>query len=451
LVAACSVPPTQPVRVAAGLTSHTICSETFISGLDPDQVYAETVKPIPGMWLVRWGLRYEVDRERRQVTTQVAGGFESRAVYRDGRGCTIAHRADSEAAIVLENGAANEPQSPSLVPEIAGPGVVEPFDPRLKAALDGAFAEPEGPPYRWTKAVVVVHDGRVIAERYAPGYGVDTPLLSWSVAKSVTNALLGILVRQGRLTVEQPAPVAAWRDPSDPRHGITVDMLLRMKSGLALDERRNGFDPTSRMLYLEPDMAGFAESAALESAPGSTWNYMSGNTLILSRIVRDAVGGRADDVRRFAQRELFGPLGMRSITIEFDEAGTPIGSTYMYASARDWARFGLLYLNDGVAGGRRILPAGWVRYSSAPTPDAAPGYGAGFWTNIGTSSGAQRRVRWGMQPDSFFANGLLGQFVVVVPSQRLVVVRFGVSQRPQRFETERTARLIGELVAAVSQ
>src|SRR5262249_14341438 len=162
-------------------------------------------------------------------------------------------------------------------------------------------------------------------------------------------------VRQGKLTLTAPAPVSAWRNPSDPRHAITVEHLLRMTSGLNLDETNSGFDPSSRMLFTQPDMAAFAESAKLSASPGTRHHYSSPRTMILARIVTDAVGGKAEDVRRLAETELFGPLGMRGVTLEFDAAGTPIGSTYMYATARDWARFGLLYANDGMAVGRRIL------------------------------------------------------------------------------------------------
>jgi CubicO group peptidase (beta-lactamase class C family) len=202
-------------------------------------------------------------------------------------------------------------------------------------------------------------------------------MLSWSMNKSVVNALVGILVRQGRLAVGAPAPVPAWCDPSDPRHAITVEQLMRMTSGLALDETNSGFDPASRMLFTEPDMAGFAQSAALAAPPGTRYHYSSPSTLILSRVIRDAVGGRAEDVRRFAERELFAPLGMRGVTLEFDATGTQVGSTYMYATARDWARFGLLYANDGIADGRRILPEGWVAYSASPTLGSRNGYAAG--------------------------------------------------------------------------
>jgi len=232
------------------------------------------------------------------------------------------------------------PASPASL--AAGPETaleVLPASPKLEAALDRAFAEPGEPPYRRVKAIVILHNGKVVAERYAQGYTAGTPILGYSLAKSVTNALIGILVREKKLTVEQRAPVAEWENPSDSRHEITIDELLRMTSGLALGESDIGSDPVSRMLFLESDMAGFAARARLEAAPGKRWEYSSGNTLILSRIIRDSVGGRAADVAAFARKELFEPLGISTVTIEFDAVGTPVGSIYIYASARDWARY----------------------------------------------------------------------------------------------------------------
>jgi CubicO group peptidase (beta-lactamase class C family) len=227
-------------------------------------------------------------------------------------------------------------------------------------------------------------------------------------------------MREGRLKIDGPAPVAAWADPSDPRHAISIEELMRMTSGLALDETGTGFDPTSRTQLTEPGMAGYAERQPPIAPPGARSSYSSPSTLILSRIIKDAVGGRTEDVRAFAQRELFGPLGMRKVTIEFNATGTPVGSTDIYASARDWARFGLLYANDGVAGGRRILPEGWADFSALATPEATFGYGAGFWTNRGEAPFARRRVSGGMPADSFFASGTLGQRVIIAPAEHLV-------------------------------
>src|SRR5207244_459889 len=178
----------------------------------------------------------------------------------------------------------------------------------------------------------------------------------------------------------------------------------------------------------EGDMAGAAARAGLIARPGTRWHYSSPSTLILCRIVKGTVGGQADSVLQFARRELFAPLGIKTMTMEFDGAGTPVGSTYFFASARDWARFGQLYLGDGLVGGKRILPEGWTKWSAQPTVGAGFGYGAGFWTNRGDSPGAVARVKLGMPNDSYFANGSLGQRIVIVPSANLVVVQLGVSQ-----------------------
>jgi CubicO group peptidase (beta-lactamase class C family) len=438
--------PGRALRVATGTVGHTLCSEVFVAGLDSGQAFREIFGSMPGIRHIPL-LRYHVDTAKKEVTARVAGNFASRAAYQDGFGCALVYGGVTNPVPMA--GAADGAH-PAQGTDRAGPSVVEPADEKLRGALDHAFAEPAGRPPRGTKAVVVLHDGRVVAERYAPGYGIDTPLLGWSMTKSVVNALVGILVRQGRLSVAGPAPVPAWRDPSDPRHAITVEQLMRMTSGLALDETNTGFDPSSRMLSTEPDMAGFAESASLVAPPGTRYHYSSPSTLILSRIVRDAAGGRAEDVRRFASRELFDPLGMRAVTLEFDAAGTPVGSSYMYATARDWARFGLLYANDGVSGGRRILPEGWIRYSASPTPGSRDGYAAGFFTNRGESDFGRLRVHGGMPADSFFASGTQGQRIVIAPAEQLVVVRLRRSQDWETFDIRGLIRLVAEVNVALN-
>ena len=437
------------IRVGTAVVSQTLCSGVFVSGLDPDQLYAEAIKPNPGQTRLARRLKYQVDRTRKEVVTTWAGTFESRAVFRDGFGCALLHGSEvgDAATSTVSGGAIAKPSAPKTAkPAEVPPLEVQAPDENLEAALDRAFAEPAKAPLRRVKAVVILHNGKIVAERYAAGYGVETPILGYSLAKSVTNALIGILVRQGKLSVEQRAPVPAWSDPADPRHNITIDHLLRMTSGLALEESDSGFDPVSRMLFVEPDMAGFAEHARLKATPGTTWEYTSGNTLILSRIVRDAVGGRAQDVVEFAQRELFGPLGITTATIEFDSTGTPVGSIYVFASARDWARFGALYLHDGVVDGKRILPEGWANYSAAPTLDTD--YGAGFWTNRGRHGDAEDRVNAGMPVDAFYGSGNLGQRVVVVPSAGLVLVRLGLTHGPG-FDIRGLLRLVADTASAV--
>jgi CubicO group peptidase (beta-lactamase class C family) len=286
-----------------------------------------------------------------------------------------------------------------LLPDIAGPSIVAPQTPQLAAALDRAFAEPDKSTPRHTRAVVVMKDGRVVAERYADGIGIDTPLLGFSATKSVISALAGILVRKGALKLHEPVPIAAWQGADDPRRAITLDHLIRHTAGLALGSSlqaslASALEPVNRMKFMEPDMAAYAESMPLQSAPGTAWNYHDGNTVILAHLVRQASGGSASKMMRFARQELFDPLGMRNVTLEFDASGNPEGSSQMLASARDWARFGQLYLNDGTAGGKRILPDGWVKYSATPTPNAwSPTSIAGPKATPSSSASCSTRLR----------------------------------------------------------
>jgi CubicO group peptidase (beta-lactamase class C family) len=405
---------------------------------------------MPGVGLISWALDYRVDRARKDVTVTLLGLGRSRAVYRgEGLGCYLDH-GGAVADIALPAADARA----ALLPEIAGPSVVEPQIPRLAAALDRAFAEPDRSTPRNTRAVVVLKDGHIVAERYADGIGIDTPLLGFSATKSVISALAGILVRKGALKLHEPVPIAAWQNPDDARRAITLDHLLRHTAGLALGSSlqaslASALEPVNRMKFMESDMAAYAESVPLETTPGAAWNYNDGNTVILGHVIRQAVGGSAAKMMRFARQELFEPLGMRHVTIEFDASGNAEASSQMLASARDWARFGQLYLNDGVVGGKRILPEGWVKYSAAPTPNAWVGQGAGFWTNLGDSFGASYRTEHGWPRDAFFAKGTIGQYVIIVPSEQLVIVRLGRSPNWPP-EVDGVFDLVRDVVAATS-
>ena len=434
--------PDRAIRVATGVVAHNVCSKTFVSGLDPQTVFSETIAR-DGLHRLRGVLNFQIDRTGRTVDASVAGMLGSRAAFHDGLGCVLRHGSREPYVLKSDIEALKIPKSPPLLGEMAGPDLVAPSEPALKAALDHAFEEPAEPPFRRTKAVVVVHDGKVIAERYAAGIGVDTPLPGFSLTKSVVNALIGILTQQGRVTPSMPAPVPEWR--GDLRREIEVEHLLRMTTGLALDETNSGFDPSSQMVYLRDDMAGSVVNAAVIAPPGTRWAYSSATTQLLARIIRDAAGG-PEQTLAFAWRELFHPLGMRHVTLEFDATGTLLGSSYMSASARDWARFGLLYLNDGIIGGKRILHEDWVDFSAAATLDTD--YGAGFWTNRSEHIDARGRVRLGIPRDAFFASGDLGQRIVIMPSQRLVIVRLGDSVDPTG-DISGLGRLVREVIAAM--
>ena len=295
--------------------------------------------------------------------------------------------------------------------------------PPLAKLLADAFLEASSEALGETHAVVIVQGGKLILERYADGYGPDATYPSWSMAKSMTQALAGMLVLDGRLDVHAPADVPEWSAAGDPRGALTLDLLLRMSSGLAFVEDYDRDHPSDVITMLfgdgEKDVAHYAADKPLAHAPGSFWAYSSGTTNIVSRCLSRAIDAYGPDFEAFMRARLFGPLGMTSATPRFDAAGTFIGSSYCFCSARDFARFGLLYLRDGMWDGKRLLPEGWVDYARTPTPrqeglDDLP-YGAHWWMEIAG-------------PGSFSANGYEGQYTVVVPELDLVLVRHGKSE-----------------------
>jgi CubicO group peptidase (beta-lactamase class C family) len=414
-------------RTATNSVSRSLCGAAFVSYVDPDRLFRE--EQLPNMRSIGWALRYHVDSRQREVRTTVLGAFGARAVYRDGLGCLLVH-GDEAVADVAGLGTATAADT-NDVSDPMGSVVVEPTDPAIRQALDLAFAEPDPSSPRLTKGIVVLHDGKLIAERYAPGYGPETPIWGHSLSKSVTNAVIGILVAQGKLRL-------------DPK----VDQLLRMDSGLPFDETDGPLNPMSRMFFLESDMARYAATVPLVHPPGTAWAYSNLGYVLLSRMAMDAAGARdAAAAEQFVRSELFTPLGMRHAVIETDGAGTPVGSSHVYASTRDFARFGQLYLDDGVANGRRILPEGWVAYSHSQTLDT--GYGAGFWTNlVDKGSVPVWNAPWGLPElpkDMYFARGAFGQYIVIVPSERLVVARLGISVHGGTGIGEVVARIITAL------
>jgi CubicO group peptidase (beta-lactamase class C family) len=295
---------------------------------------------------------------------------------------------------------------------------------RLNAAIGHALCEDARERMGETHAILVVRRGLLIAERYAPRMGPDDLFPSWSMAKSILHGLIGVLVRDDRIDIAMPAEVPAWRSAGDPRGAITVDQLLRMSSGLAFNEDYADCDASDVLQMLfgagKTDMAAYAADRPLAYLPDTHWNYSSGNTNIISGLIGRLVGGGERGYRAFMRRELFDPIGMRSAEPRFDAAGTFIGSSFVNCTARDFARFGLLYLRDGVWEGARVLPAGWVNYARTPTPTAQDGqYGAHFWLNTAG-------------PETFSANGYGGQWTLIVPELDLVVVRLGHSREEQK-------------------
>jgi CubicO group peptidase (beta-lactamase class C family) len=296
---------------------------------------------------------------------------------------------------------------------------------QLSAALDALLAQ--RPEHGETHGVVVVHRGAVVAEGYGPGRDAATTSLSWSIAKSITHALVGFAVADGLLDVTAPAPVPEWQ--GDDRRSITTQHLLNMRDGLDFNEEyvEIGESHVVDMLWVsgKDDVAGYAAGRPLRHRPGTTWSYSSGTSNIVSRLVAEAarVDGesRADASRRLLAR-LFDSIGMASATADLDAAGTFVGSSFVYATPRDFARFGYLYLRDGVWDGVRLLPDGWIdhaRTHTADDPETGFGYGAHWWL-------------WPTHRDVFAAHGFEGQYVVVSPSRELVITRFGKTDRSLR-------------------
>jgi hypothetical protein len=425
-------------HIGTAFAAKTVCSGTFLSGRSPEAVRAEDLAAYRSAPLDL--VEVEVDRAARVVTGRLLGRAERQAVYRDGLGCTLA---------IGTSVAALRVAAPNPVPLRRGnrpwpEGDRVAFEPwaALERALDEAFAEPDPARPKRTRAVVVVHYGRIVAERYAAGVGAGTRLPGWSLTKSVVGALAGTLVGLGLWRLDAPVPLAAWRTPGDPRGAITVDHLLRMSSGLAFDEAYLApLSDVNVMLWASGDTGSYAAAKRLEHAPGTHWQYASGTTNVLARAMRETLGAA---YASYPRRALFDPIGMASAVLEADASGTYVGSSLMFATARDWARFGLLFANDGVWNRVRVLPEGWVRYSTTPAPAAAAGnYGAHWWLKLERPPGARPAK---LPPDAFHAAGHGGQYVSVVPSQALVVVRLGHAVDRGAWDQE---AFVARIVAAV--
>jgi CubicO group peptidase (beta-lactamase class C family) len=403
-----------------------LCSGVFVSGRDPQTVLADL--EVDDLAMLRH-VNVSTDRATRSVTATILGIVTRRAVFRDGLGGALAldGRTPDGLAAGSEDLKAVAIARSRLAPSPALTVAVDSVErERLDTVLDQAFEEPNPLHQRRTRAVVIVYKGHIAAERYAAGIGPDTPLIGWSMTKSVINALAGILVKEGRLSTDGPVPVPEWQKPGDPRGRITLGDLLRMSSGLQFNEDMT--DPLADVMYMllgTGDMAKYAAAKGLEAPPATKWQYSSGTSNIIAGIMRNVL---ADDheYRAFPRRALFDRLGMTGAVMETDAAGTFVGSSFMYATARDWARFGLLYLQDGVWDGQRILPEGWVAYTRSPAPaDPRRHYGAHFWLDVPDE---YRGTDESLPHDAFHAAGHEAQFVTIVPSDDAVIVRLGLTR-----------------------
>ena len=434
--------------VGAGFTAKVACSLAWNSGQDVDALLRDYIVPEAAPL----GPLLGVTKTKDGAEGRAWGGLvRARAIYRPGFGCTLLRDATAEELALPDGIAAPRPMLPAGAPWPRGAARPENPAPRaITTAIDRAFAEPvpANGRVRRTTAIVVAHDGQLVAERYADGYGADTPMLSWSMAKSVTAALVAIEIGDGRLALHERAPVPEWSSPDDPRHAITLDQLLRMSSGLAFDEHYGAVNDVSRMLFQYGDVGAFAAKSKLAAKPDTVWSYSSGTTNIVARMLRELHGNDLGALVSFSRERLFDAADMTSAFFEPDVTGTFIGSSFAFMTARDWARFGELHRQDGVWFGRRILPEGWVRYVTTPTPLAPDGqYGAHFWLNAGDPKNPAQRPWPKLPTDTYAASGHSGQYVFVVPSAKLVVVRLGLSLPDDG--KEGAEELVAEVIAAI--
>lgn len=431
--------PPALLRVAANYSAKIVCSNVFVAGRDAQDVLLTDVQA-PGALLLRL-MRVSVDRERGVVRAGLLGFIgDGLAIARPGVGCAVVPPtsllASTVTALPLIPAAPTAPGPEDLAwPE----GEALRSEVRLQRTLQNDMLAGPG-----ARAIVIVHQGRIAAERYAAGFSAYTPLLGWSMTKSVTAGLIGILIKDGRLSLDQSG---FWSTAiGDQRGRIRITDLLAMSSGLHFDESYGAVVDVTRMLYLEPDMAAFARAQPLDHPVGKVWSYSSGTAVILSRIFQDTVG---PDALNFAHRRLFDAIGMRSTIVETDARGTLVGSSYMYANAHDWARYGQLLLQDGVWEGHAVLPAGYVAMMRTPVAASHDQYAHGMvwrWGSDALTPGVNPDTAFGLPADTFWMEGHDGQFIAMVPSESLVIVRLGLTPSRDHYQPQALVRAILDAV-----
>lgn len=405
--------------IATGYGAKCMASGIFVAGREPEQVKANDLN----YSIVKYTTNL-IDYNEKSVTTSLFGMAKQKAVYREGLGCCLVDKADPADGTPAVKLSATQTSLTWKMPWPDGDAPSDTIFPEIdstamKSAVAAAFDKP-GEMIQRTAAVLVAYKGKLVAERYWTEQGItpDTRLWGWSMNKSIVNALVGILVKQGKLSTDAAAPVEEWL--KDKRQDITINNLLQMSSGLKWNEDYGDVSEATTMLYRERNCYRSAIVVPLDQKPGTEWKYSSGTANILSGIVRNVL--RNEQLYYlFPYRELFDKLGMTSMALEADAGGYYVGSSYGYATARDWAKFGQLYLQDGVWKGDSILPRGWVAYTRRPAEAAKGKYGALFWLN-------RAKDLPDLPEDMFSCNGHRGQRVFILPSRQLVVVRLGFSE-----------------------
>lgn len=422
-------PPGDPLEHHAAGFAKIMCSAVFITGLDPDFA-AENVGYFTAPPEIRAKLgKPVIDRVNRAVHVTLPNGVTRTAVYLGSQGCVALPRGADKVSftpVAVKSRLPDPATTPwpmgDVLPVTPLPAAIDAA--KLQQAIDTAFAPAEG----LTAAFVVTWKGRLIGERYAAGITAHTPLESWSMGKSVTATLMARLIRQGVYDLWQPAPVPEWQGPGDPRAKIRIADILHMSSGLRIRAPNDpDFDPAGPYpdhLYLYTgcvDTFRFAATRPLQWPPNTVGRYRNTDPVLINYLIRLAVERRGEEYLSFPQRALFDKIGVRTMVMETDALGNFLTQGYEFASGRDWARLGNLYLQDGVWNGERLLPEGFVKFVSTLAPaweaDRRPIYGGFFWLN---GDGA-----FPVPKEAYYMAGAGGQTTMIIPSHDLVVVRLG--------------------------
>lgn len=401
--------------IITGFSAKSVASGHFIDGRS-----LETIQQGDNdIDKVNWATN-AIDEKGKSVLSKVYGLKARKAIYREGLGATLIND------VFEVTKPYNVPKRNFSKSHLPYPfGNENPVDTtfaeldanKLQKALENAF-DKEDEKNKRTRAVVVVYKGRLVAEKYSEGFNKESKILGWSMTKSLTATYFGILQKQGKIDIMKPAPIEAWKN--DSRKNITINDLLHMNSGLEWEEDYNKISDVTKMLFIAEDMTQPQIDKPLVGKPNNSWNYSSGTTNLLSGILRKQFKTHQEYLD-FWYSSLLDKIGMNSALVEVDMAGNFVGSSYGWATARDWAKFGLLYLNEGNWNGEQIFDPSWVKYVATPTNSSNGQYGAHFWLNAGGKFPDVPR-------DMFYCSGYQGQMVAILPSHHLVIVRMGLSE-----------------------
>jgi len=420
--------------IITGYPAKYLCSAVFVSGREQDEVEAMDLH----FSFIKY-TKNVVDYKDSSVTSSFLWG-KSKAIFRKGFGATLLRDVSEEELRKIKFPDAGK--IPYNQDTIAWPmGNVMPAKPtnvdtlKLEEIAEKLMDEDGYNGHAF--AFMVVHKGVPVVEAYQPQFNSKTRFLSWSMAKSFTNSLVGIMVKDGRMDINKPIDFPDWQN--DRRKNITLNNLMQMQSGLRWNEDYGARSDVTVMLYCENDFARFTSNQPADYASGSKWYYSSGSVNVINYLMRKSIGNDRE-YYHFAQNRLFNKIGMPDAVFEVDAAGTQVGSSYLYATARDYARYGLFCLNDGVSNGERILPEGWMKYSTTPASDSKGKYGSLFWLNTSKYYPAAPE-------DMYSCNGHDGQQIFIIPSKDLVVVVLGYSPKPDR--VMKFDALLGDVISAI--